>query len=60
MALVLFMKLNTAMVNPMHTAMPIWTFSLIDFTSFSDLPAVPRMSTVKDVVNAVNAEPPAA
>ena len=60
MALVLFRRLNMMIVIPMQIAMPTCTFSRVLLTCCSVLPPVPRMSTVNDVVNAVNAEPPAA
>ena len=43
----------------MTTAMPMCTFLRIFTTVSSDLPFVPRMSTVKEVVSAVSAEPAA-
>ena len=52
-------KMNTKMVIPMTTAMPMCTFLRIFTTVSSDLPFVPRMSTVKEVVSAVSAEPAA-
>ena len=59
MTLVLFRRLNTKMVIPITTAMPMCTFLRIFTTVSSDLPFVPRMSTVKEVVSAVSAEPAA-
>ena len=44
----------------MHKAIETCVHSLIFLTRASDFPAVPRMSTVKEVVSAVSAEPPAA
>lgn len=57
--LVLLSMLNMKMTIPITIAIPMCTRFLMVTISCSLFPLVPRMSTVKEVVKAVNAEPAA-